>query len=421
MTSRERVRAALNHQQPDQIPFDLGGCGQTGMNASTLYRLRKALGLEERPVEVCEPYQLLGSIDEDVRQALGVDVIPLWNPTNLMGTSNNKTQLWHMPDGTPVLMSDDFAYDVAPDGSTYAYPQGDRSVPYSLHLPKNGFFFDNIDRAPEFDEDNLTPVEDFKEQYTVVPQSTVDYWAAKSKELYENTEYSIMGVLGGMGLGDGAEIPGPFMKHPKGIRDMQNWLIAMAAYPEYIEAVFELQTEVMLKNLELYKSAVGDRIDSIFVSGTDFGTQNSTFVSIDMFRRLFKPYYKRVNDWIHQNTNWKTYYHTCGSVFPLIPDLIEMGVDILNPVQCSAKDMDAQRLKDMYGNDITFWGGGVNTQVTLPFGTPDEVYREVRERCEIFAPNGGFIFAAIHNVVGKVPVENMLAMYRALDEARGRI
>lgn len=417
MTSRERVRMALQHKDPDYIPFDLGGCGQTGMNASTLYKLRKGLGLEERPIEICEPYQLLGAIDEDVRKALGVDVVPLWNPTNLMGTSEKHTKLWHMPDGTPVLMSDNFEYDEKENG-VFVYPQGDRTVPYSLHLPKNGIFFDNIDRAPEFDEDNLTPVEDFREQYTVVPQKTVDYWEKASRELYENTDYSIMGVLGGMGLGDSAELPGPFLKAPRGIRDMQSWMIALAAFPDYIHSVFELQTEVMLKNLELYHSAVGERIDSIFISGSDFGTQNGPFISPDMFRRLYKPYYKRVNDWIHKNTTWKTYYHSCGSVFQLIPDFIEMGVDILNPVQCSAKDMEPQRLKELYGKDITFWGGGVNTQATLPFGTPDEVYREVTERCQIFAPGGGFVFAAIHNVVGDVPIDNMLAMYRAVDDFR---
>ncbi len=418
MTSRERIKQALNHKAPDQIPLDLGGCGQTGINASTLYRLRAGLGLAEEPIDICEPFQLLGTVGEDLRAALGVDVVPLWNPTTLMGTSNRRTQAWRMPDGTPTLMADDFVFDVQANGATVAYPQGDRSVPPSVHMPAGGFFFDNIDRAPEFDEDNLTPREDYADNYGLATPETCRYWAEASKALHEKTDYAIMGVMGGMGLGDSAELPGPFVKHPRGIRTMQDWLVALSAYPEYVQAVFELQTDVMLQNLVKYKDAVGDRIECLFVSGTDFGTQSHTFISKQMFRDLFKPYYRKVNDWIHQNTPWKTFYHSCGAVYDFIPEFIDMGVDILNPVQCSAGGMEPRRLKAEFGKDIVFWGGGVNTQVTLPFGTPDEVYREVRERCDIFSTDGGFVFAAIHNIVGNVPLDNMLAMYRAFEDAR---
>jgi hypothetical protein len=335
-----------------------------------------------------------------------------------MGTSNRRTQAWRMPDGTPTMMADNFVFDVKADGSTVAYPQGDRSVPPSVRMPAGGFFFDNIDRAPAFDEDNLTPREDYADNYGLATPETCRYWAEASKALYEKTDYAIMGVMGGMGLGDSAELPGPFVKHPRGIRTMQDWLVALSAYPEYVQAVFELQTEVMLQNLRQYRDAVGERIACLFVSGTDFGTQNQTFISRRMFRDLFKPYYRRVNDWIHANTAWKTFYHSCGAVYDFIPEFIDMGVDILNPVQCSAGGMEPRRLKAEFGRDIVFWGGGVNTQVTLPFGTPDEVYREVRERCDIFSVDGGFVFAAIHNIVGNVPLENLLAMYRAFEDAR---
>lgn len=420
MNSRERVRAALAHKQPDMVPMDLGGCGQTGMNASTVFQLRKALGLPEKPISIAEPYQMLGKIDLDLLEKVGGDVVPLWNPTNLMGTSPRCNQAFAMPDGTPTLMSETFEYDLGEDGSIYVYPQGDRSAPYSLHMPNGGYFFDNINRAPEFDEDALTPVEDFKDSYNVHSQETCEYWEKESIRLYEETEFSVMGVLGGMGLGDSAELPGPFLKYPKGIRSMEDWLMAHHLYPEYIEAVFNLQTEVMLKNLELYRQSVGDRIDSIWISGTDFGTQNSLFLSREMFRELYFPFYKKVNDWIHANTGWKTFYHSCGAVADLIPDFIEMGVDILNPVQCSARGMEPVDLKKKFGDKVTFWGAGVNTQQTLPKGTPEEVRKEVLERCEIFNKDGGFVFAAIHNVVPKVPVENLAAMYDAVREFRNR-
>lgn len=411
MNSRERVRAAINHRQPDYTPLDLGGCGQTGISASTLYKLREAYGLPRHPITIAEPYQLLGEVEPDLIERVGADIVPMYNPTNLMGTSNNKTKPWTMSDGTPVLMADNFEYDTTENGDVFVYPQGDRTVDYSLHLPNGGFFFDNINRTPPVDEEHLTPLKDFKDSYTVHTQETCEYWERVSKKLYEETELSIMGVLGGMGLGDAAELPGPFLKKPCGIRSMEEWLMAHFLHPEYIEAVFAYQTEVMLKNLELYRQAVDGRIDVIWISGTDFGTQNSLFFSVDMFRQLYQPFYKRVNDWIHKNTEWKIFYHSCGAIYEMIPELIAAGVDILNPVQCSAAGMDAKRLKKEFGDKITFWGGGINTQATLPYGTPDEVRQEVHERLETLSPGGGFVFSSIHNIVANVPVENIMAMY----------
>ena len=157
-----------------------------------------------------------------------------------------------------------------------------------------------------------------------------------------------------------------------------------------------------------------------FVSGTDFGTQTSQFCSVRTYRDLYKPFHKAVNDRIHALTRWKTFMHSCGAILPLIPEFIDAGFDILNPVQCSAAGMEPRLLKREFGGQIVFWGGGVDTQKTLPFGTPDEVYREVRERIEIFAPGGGYVFNSTHNVQSNVPVENLLAMFRAVDDGRSR-
>jgi uroporphyrinogen-III decarboxylase len=165
-------------------------------------------------------------------------------------------------------------------------------------------------------------------------------------------------------------------------------------------------------------AAVGDKFQVVFVSGTDFGTQRGLFCSLDSYRRLFKPFHRAVNDCIHRRTCWKTFVHTCGAVAKLVPDLIEAGFDVLNPVQCSAEGMDARQLKKEFGRDLVFWGGGVDTQTTLPFGAPEDVYRQVRERIDIFAPGGGFVFNSVHNVQSNVPLENMLAMFRAIRDSR---
>jgi uroporphyrinogen-III decarboxylase len=225
-------------------------------------------------------------------------------------------------------------------------------------------------------------------------------------------------TLPGMAFGDIALVPAPWMKHPKGIRGVEEWYLATLAYPGYIQQVFERQCGIALKNIELLAKAVGDYVQVVFVSGTDFGTQKGLFSSPETYRELYKPYQKAVNDKIHELTNWKVFIHSCGAIHELIPDFIEAGFDILNPVQISAEGMDPRWLKKEFGQDIVFWGGGVDTQRTLPFGTPDEVYREVRKNIELFSYGGGYIFNTVHNIQSNVPVANLLAMFRALNDAR---
>jgi uroporphyrinogen-III decarboxylase len=186
--------------------------------------------------------------------------------------------------------------------------------------------------------------------------------------------------------------------------------------PDYVEKVFEIQCEIGLENLGKIYKAVGDRVSVVFVTGTDFGTQRGPAMSNATYWKLYKPHHRRVNDWVHEHTSWKTFIHSCGSVEVLISDFIEAGLDILNPVQVSAANMNPQMLKAKYGDKITFWGGGVDTQRTLPFGTPDQVEKEVRERIRVFGPEGGFVFNTIHNVQPRIPVENVLAMYDAVRE-----
>ena len=192
--------------------------------------------------------------------------------------------------------------------------------------------------------------------------------------------------------------------------------MAPILYPEYIRTIFELQTEVALKNLELYRQAVGGRIEAIFVSGTDFGAQNGPFIPPDMYRDMYKPFHNQINQWIHENTSWKTFIHSCGSIVAFLDDFIDAGFDILNPVQTSASGMDPALLKEKYGKDIVFWGGGIDTQRILPFSTPDEVRKQVRERMEILGRGGGFIFNTIHNIQPKIPIENLTALFEAVND-----
>ncbi len=174
-----------------------------------------------------------------------------------------------------------------------------------------------------------------------------------------------------------------------------------------------------MANLARIQPLVGDRIQAVFLCGTDFGTQQSTFCSPAAFRELYLPYYRRINDWIHKHTAWKTFKHSCGAVRTLIPAFIESGFDILNPVQVSAAGMEAEKLKADFGKDLVFWGGGVDTQKTLAFGTPEEVRAEVLRRCEVFGRGGGFVFNAVHNIQANVPIRNIVAMFDAVKEFNG--
>jgi hypothetical protein len=417
MNSRERVQLALNHKEADKIPLDLGGCGQTGMHVSMVYALRQALKLDPpgTPVKVSEPFQMLGEIQPDLLEALHVDVAGMGGTANFFGFKNEGWKPWTTFDGTPVLVPELFNTQPDEHGNILMYPQGDRSAPPSAKMPNGGFYFDAIVRQPPFEDASLR-VEDNLEEFGPISDEDLAHLKTEAEVLHTQTDKAIMMVLGGMAFGDIALVPAVMLKHPKGIRDMTEWYMSTVTRPNYIRQIFERQCEIALENLPRIYAAVGDRITVAWVSGTDFGAQNACFISPKSFRSLYKPFYTRLNDWIHQNTPWKTFIHSCGSILPIIPDMIEAGFDILNPVQTSAANMDPVTLKERFGDQVTFWGGGIDTQHVLPFGTVQEVRDQVRERLKIFGKGGGFVFNPIHNVQASVPIENLLAMYETVNE-----
>jgi len=417
LTSRERVKVALNHQEPDRIPLDLGGSPVSGMHVSVVYKLRQALELDSpgTPVKVVEPYQMLGEIAPDLLDALGVDVIPLSSPTTMFGFKNEGWKPWTTFDGTPVLVPEGFNTEPEPSGDLFLYPEGDKSVPASGRMPAGGWYFDAIIRQPPIDDDNLN-VEDNLEEFAPIDDETLAYFRSEAERLYTQTDKAILANVGGTAFGDIALVPAPWLKHPKGIRDVEEWYISTVTRRDYVRTIFERQCEIALANLEKFYAAVGDRVTVIMLTGTDFGAQNGPFIAPRSYRKLYQPFHKRLNDWVHTHTPWKTFIHSCGSVRLFINDFIDAGFDILNPVQTSAANMDPTELKRDFGDRITFWGGGIDTQKTLPFGAPDDIRREVRERLRIFGPGGGFVFNTIHNVQPMSPVENVLALYETVRE-----
>ena len=415
MTSRQRVALALSHREPDRVPLDLGASAVTGMHASAIYKLRQALGLDAPgvPVKVVEPYQMLGEIAPDLIDALGVDVVGLGASRTLFGFPNEGWKDWRLFDGTPVLVPQCFNTDPEPDASILLYPEGDKSAPPSGKMPADGFFFDSIVRQPPINDDALN-VEDNLEEFGPISEHDLAHFGREAERLHTQTDKAILANFGGTGFGDIAHVPAPWLKNPKGIRDIEEWYVSALIRRDYVMKVFERQCEIALGNLAKIAEVVGDRVSAVFVTGTDFGTQRGLFISRETYCELYKPFHRQVNDWVHKHTKWKTFIHSCGSVAALIDDFIDAGFDILNPVQCSAADMEPEGLKRRFGDRITFWGGGVDTQQTLPFGTPEQVRAEVRDRIRVFGKGGGFVFNAIHNIQSGTPVANLLAMFETL-------
>lgn len=416
MNSRQRIKLALDHKEPDKIPIDFGSTPVTGISASIVSKLREYYGLDnETLVKVIEPYQMLGEVADDLKEKMGIDCIRLQGRKNMFGFNNSGWKRWKLFDGTPVLVPKLFNAKIEKDGSILQYPEGNTSVPPSARMPKDGYYFDAIIRQPPIDDKSLN-VEDNLEEFSLISDEELSYIEKEADYLYKNTDYAIVANFVGTSFGDIALVPAPSLKYPKGIRDVQEWYISTATRRDYIYEVFSRQCDIAIKNLKKIYHAVQNKISVVFISGTDFGTQRGLFISVDTYRNLYKPFHKKVNDWIHRNTKWKTFIHTCGSVEPLISDFIDAGFDILNPVQLSAEGMDPVTLKEKYGKDIVFWGGGVDTQKTLPFGTSKEVKREVEERIKIFGKSGGFVFNTIHNIQAKTPIENIASMIEILRE-----
>jgi len=393
MNSRQRVLAALDHRQPDRVPIDLGGTRQSGIAASTYHRLKQRLGLVT-PTRVYDLYQMLAEIERPVMERFGADCIGLNRPAVAFGIRNEGWKPWRLFDGTPVEVPGGFhpAADekgdillFAPDGSPLA------------RMPQGGFYFDRLDKYP-----GAAHVDPEKLQPPMLTQEECDHLGAQAEAYHENTDLAIVAAMGPpyelfFGLGTG---------------DFAAWMMTLATEPDYVQALLGRLVDAWLENLRRFTAAVGDRVD-VLQFNDDLGTQDAPFLSVRMFRELIFPHYKRGLDWVHRRTRMKVFMHNDGAIYPLLSTLIEMGVDILNPVQTTAAGMDPVRLKREFGDRLVFWGAGCDCQHTLPFGTPEDVAREVREILRIFSPGGGYVFVSVHNIQAGVPPENVIAMFDA--------
>ena len=379
MNSRERMIKALNHEEPDRVPYDLAGTTWSGITNTAYQNLRKHMGLETSEPEWSDVIQQIVIPSEDILNELGVDtrgVFPL--------TSHN----WDV-------------YSKLVDRGEYWEYNDEWSFVH--HFPKNGFWFSLVKSPMEevaFDQDNI--VENFSWPDAGDPLRFADL---REKAIrFRNQDKIVMtkGLCAGL-----------FEMHQR-VRGMENAMIDHMLYPQNSDKLAGKLADLKMEFWDKALDELGDVVD-IVGEGDDYGTQESQLISPDQFRSNYKPHFNRLLASIKEKAPAvKIIFHSCGNVRPIIPDFIEMGVDILNPVHVNATGMEPNQLKTDFGDSIVFWGGGVDTQKVLPTGTTQEVMDDVKKNIEALAPGGGFVFNTVHNIQAEVPPENILAMIETL-------
>ena len=392
MTSRERILAAVEHRPVDRIPIDFGGTRQSGISVWAYVRLRERLGLGNAKLpRVFDTFQMLAEIEQDLADRFGADCVGLNRPAVAFGLRNENWKAYQLPDGLRVEVPG--AFNPEPDGAGgLVLRRGSENI---AMMPAGGYYFDRLERYPGATQPDLTAW-----QAPRIDDATLEHYHRQAEILFQHTDKTIIAAFGPPyelfnGIGQGG---------------FEDWMVTFASEPEYVEALYQELTDAWLENLRKFYSAAGDRVQILQICD-DFGHQKAPFLSVKMFRERVLPAYKRGLDWVHAHTSWKVMLHSDGAIAPLLPSIIEMGVDILNPVQTSAVGMAPVRLKKDFGSQLVFWGGSCDAQSTFAHGTPKEVARETESNLSIFSAGSGYVCAPVHNVQANVPPDNIIALF----------
>jgi len=407
MNSRERVLAAINHRQPDRVPIDFGGHRSSGIAAMAYRKLREALGLRQRPIRVYDPIQQLAIIDDDVLDRFGVDTIELGRG---FAHEDEHWADWTLPDGSPCQMP----VWAMPEREEGRWVQKSPSGRVIGQMPDGAIYFEQT-YWPYYEEDDLDRLPEAMAECMWIAMRTPpgplvagkfgdEAMIEGAKALRQRTDRAILALFGGNLL----EIGQFLYRNDK-------FLMLLAGEPRRAHEFLDRLVEMHLDNLEKFLGLVGPYID-VIVFGDDLGMQSGPQMSPAMYREFFKPRHAKMWQRAKQLADVKVKLHCCGGVRPLLPDLIEAGLDAINPVQISCVGMDAKELKAEFGERLAFWGGGCDTHAVLSFGTLDEVRRHVKQQVSILSPGGGFVFQQVHNVLANVPPENVVAMLDAVNE-----
>jgi uroporphyrinogen decarboxylase len=373
MKPRERVMLALNHKEPDRIPIDLGATIVSSIVKKSYVELKQHLGLPVEEIKMLDYVQQLPYVDEALLQRFGVDF-----------------RLVQLPAATAPGLT------IFEEGDYYAFI--DRWGA-KLHMPKQGgLYFDWVEFPIK--EATLAALDNYQWPRPDPPEYIAQL-RAQARYLYENTDYALVGS---------AVIGGGIFEQPARVMGMENFLMALVSEPKFADRLMEQITDIYIESCNNYLDQIGQYIQ-VFIYYDDVNTQTGWLIAPDLYRKMVKPKQRRLVEAIKKKTPAKLFFHGCGATYDLIPDLLDLGFDILNPVQVSARGMDTKKLKQEFGRDIVFWGGGVDTQGVLPFGTPQQVAEEVKRRLDDLAPGGGFVFAAVHNIQAFVPPQNIVTAF----------
>lgn len=373
MESRQRVMMALNHQEPDRVPIDLGATIVSSITKAAYIELKRYLNMPLEEITLLDYVQQLPYLDEALQRRFCSDF-----------------RLVQLPAATAPGLN------IFEEGDYYAFI--DRWGA-KLHMPKEGgLYFDWVDFPIQ--EPTLEALDAYRWPRPD-PQEHLLKLRQQAEQLYRQTDYALVGS---------AVIGGGIFEQPARVMGLPNFLMALVSEPVFADRLMDQITDIYIESCNNYLDEIG-RLIQVFTYWDDIAGQNGWIIRPELYRKRIKPRQKRLVDAIKKKTGAKIFYHSCGATFDLIPDLIEIGFDILNPVQVSARGMDTRKLKTEFGKDITFWGGGVDTQAVLPFGKPQEVADEVKRRIDDLAPGGGFVFAAVHNIQAFVPPENIVTAF----------
>jgi uroporphyrinogen decarboxylase len=408
MTRRERVLSALNHIEPDRIPIDFSGHRSSGISALSYARLRKHFGIEKRPLRVYDPVQQLAILDEEILDRFGVDTLELGRAFAL---EDKDWADWELPDGTPCQLPV-WTKPERVDGEWVIRSSSGRII---ARMPDGVLYFEQC-YYPFEEQDDLELLSNaFRDSMWTAIASPPGplaaggageaVLAAGARRLRAQTDRAILGLFGGNLL----EMGQFFYRN-------DNFFLLLAGNPKRAHEFLDKILQIHLANLERFLGAVEDNID-IIVFGDDLGMQNGPQVSPRMYREFFQPREKIMWDRTRELANVKIKLHCCGGVRELLPDLIEAGLDAINPVQITCRGMEPQGLKTDFGNRLTFWGGGCDTRDVLTKGTPAQVREHVKRLMEIWRPGGGYVFQQVHNILANVPPENIVAMFDAVNES----
>ena len=413
LTSRERVLRTVNFQDTDRVPIDLGAMKASTIGVRAYNSLKARIGMRSQ-TRIWDPRFMIASVEEEVRQRFHADVVPLDVSS---AQSDIRPDIDWIPatlyEGAEGLLPPETGIGTDQEGRWMLLDGGAGSEPTSYRMPRGGYYFDDISfnrPGAALDPAEFKPITGFSDEQLYALQ-------ARAKYLYEDTSYALLGWGGGVCFLGLSLITDRSSNVTMGLPS--EWMVMLMTQKDTCHEMMDRSVEASISCLKQLYDAVGDTCFAWGIASDDSGTQRGEFIRPELWAEMIKPHYAKLCSWVHRNTKWKTFVHSCGSIYHLIPHMIEAGIDILNPIQTSAANMEPERLKREFGGKIVFWGGGCDTQRVLPTATPEQIREHVRDRLSIFKPGCGYVFTQVHNIQPNVPAENVIAMLDAAYEYGG--